>query len=321
MARLRLLWIYSALCLGGLMLTGSAVLADPVNPFLSTSASTTLFTFTPCCSELFNGGPGAGNSSIVNGSDSVSATSDPGAAGIGNFGPMGVASSLTPDSTSSTASADYSDAWFCDGHCGVTGVGINTFLSVTGTASDVGNSGGFIELDVDLTIAGNDLRFSYSQDSGDSPGASATVNGDDVTTLQPHAITLTQDPLTGNWSFSLSLLSSLTVCTLADICDDGGPARICGGLGPGCPVPSFSTDESVSLTVDGGNSQLFLDASDPVGFTFTSTAPDTQFFSSSGFQPTAPTGLPVPEPSGLAILVAGLAGLVALRGRQYSSRP
>jgi hypothetical protein len=327
MAGLRLAGILLVLITGWLMLAAPPAAADPVNPFLNTSATTELFYSQPCCTAIFdpNGGPGAGSSSVTNtnpltnGVDSVSATSDPGRAGIGNFAPMGVDASLMGgDVVSASASADYNDAWFCSGHCGVTGVGIDTFLSVQGTASDVGNNG-FIELDVDFIIAGSDLHFTYSQDAGSGPPeAIATVNGVNIATVSASPVTLTQDPTTKDWTFSLTLASDATVCTFSDACESGGPARICG-QGGNCPFPSFSTDESVSLEVDGEGTNLSLDASDPIGFTFDSTDPNTQFFSSSGFLAPAIAIAAVPEPNSVAMLATGLAVLIWRRRRSLGA--
>ena len=324
---LRWAGILSALIMGWLLVATPLATADPVNPFLNTSATTELFFSQPCCTPMFdpNGGPGAGSSSLTNtnpltnGVDSVSATSDPGKAGIGNFGPMGVDASLMGgDVVSASASADYNDAWFCLGKCGVTGVGIDTFLSVNGTATDVGDNG-FIELDVDFVIAGSDLHFTYSQDAGSGPPeAIATVNGTDISTVSASPVTLTQDPTTKKWTFALSLASNATVCSLSDACDSGGPAEICG-QGGNCPFPSFSTAESVSLVVDGQGTNISLDASDPIGFTFDSTDPNTQFFSSSGFLAPAIAVAAVPEPNSVAMLATGLAVSIWRRRRSLGA--
>jgi hypothetical protein len=226
-------------------------------------------------------------------------------------------------SVSAFSQSTFTNSWYCV-VCGPHAVGtsvtefvpIEIALGISGTAANT-TVGMSIDLRATLTLSnGTTFQFEYGQDGTDPPTASLDVGQGSI------PVTLVQDPVTLNWSFSISKDVSTLVC---------GPDFPCQPANSPCfatdtctGVPSFSTSQQISLQYDGNANvgPFFLDASDPFGIQVVSADPNFQFASSDGQGPSAQGTGPItqaPEPESLELVLEGLVGILWLRRRKVAA--
>jgi hypothetical protein len=219
---------------------------------------------------------------------------------------------------SARTQSSYSNSWFCV-VCGggPVGVSVNEFvpvqvvLSISGHATNITDAS-FISLSATLDLSnGTSLQFNYAQDGTDPPGATLDLGAGSI------PVTLTQDPVTGDWSFSVDESMTTLLC---------GPNFPCQPADSPCLVtdscnatPSFSDTQSISLLYDGEGNPFSLDALDPFEIKFVSLDPNFVFASSDG-QSSGPQPAAVPEPGSLALMLAVLLGVTFWSRRASTSR-
>jgi len=217
-------------------------------------------------------------------------------------------------SVSAFSQSSFTNSWYCV-VCGPHAVGtsVNEFvpveivLGISGTAANM-SAGMSVDLTATLNLSnGTNLQFDYSQDGSDPPVATLDLGQGSI------PVDLVQDPVTKNWTFSISKDVSTLVC---------GPDFPCQPVTSPCfstdtctGVPSFSDSQQISLLYDGnaGVGAFFLDASDPFGIQIISADPSFQFASSDG-QGGVPAAQAA-EPESLELMAEGLLGLIWLRRR------
>ena len=200
-------------------------------------------------------------------------------------------------------------SWYCvvcDG--GPVGQSVNQFapvrvlLSISGRAANITDAS-FVELMARLTLTnGTDLIFDYAQDGASAPEARLDLGQGSI------PVTLTQDLVTGDWSFSISAAVSTIVCGPEFPCQPAHSA--CFSTDTCAGTPSFSDTQSITLQYDGNANPFFLDAADPFSIQLVSDDPNFQFASSDGQVTGAGAAAAADEPESLALMLEGVLAIV-----------
>lgn len=213
-----------------------------------------------------------------------------------------------------TSQSSFFTSWYCV-VCGGGPVGrsvtqftpVRVLLGISGRAANITDAS-FVELTATLMLTnGTDLVFDYAQDGTSPPEARLDLGQGSI------PVTLTEDPGTGDWSFSISAAVSTIVCGPEFPCQPANSA--CFSTDSCAATPSFSDTQSITLQYDGNANPFFLDAADPFSIRLVSDDPNFQFASSDGQVTGAGAAAAADEPESFTLMLEGVLAIMLLGRR------